>query len=118
MQRKRIRINDAHHTSCRLADRAHTIVLEDLNFKGMAKSAKSMVEEPGANVGVTAEPGYPGDWVVAACPPVGHGDRMHQASVPSSFDQPNICIQPLTGHCDPHLGLYSKLRAKVANWIA
>ncbi len=49
-QRKRIRDNDTHHISRKLADKAHTVVMEDLNTAGMTKSAKGTVEEPGTNV--------------------------------------------------------------------
>ena len=49
-KRKRIRDNDTHHISRALADRAHTVVLEDLNTAGMTKSAKGTREEPGTHV--------------------------------------------------------------------
>ncbi len=34
----------------KIADTAHTVVLEDLNTKAMTKSAKGTVENPGRNV--------------------------------------------------------------------
>ncbi len=49
-QRKRIRDNDTHHISRELADKAHTVVLEDLNTAGMTQSAKGTVEAPGTQV--------------------------------------------------------------------
>ena len=49
-KRKRIRDNDTHHISRELADKAHTVVLEDLNTAGMTISAKGTVKEPGSNV--------------------------------------------------------------------
>ena len=52
MQRKqkRRRENAAHQHSRKMADTAHTVVLEDLNTKAMTRSAKGTVEEPGTNV--------------------------------------------------------------------
>ncbi len=44
------RENAAHRHSRKLADTAHTVVLKDLNTKGMTASAKGTVEEPGRNV--------------------------------------------------------------------
>ena len=46
-KQKRRRENAAHQHSRKLADRAHTVVLEDLNTKAMTRSAKGTVEEPG-----------------------------------------------------------------------
>ena len=43
--------DDATHQASRtLADTAHTVVVEDLNTKGMTASAKGTREEPGTNV--------------------------------------------------------------------
>ncbi len=39
-KQKRIRSNDTHHVSLELVDRAHTIVLKDLNTAGLTQSAK------------------------------------------------------------------------------
>ncbi len=52
LQRKRARRRDnaTHHISRKVADTAHTVVLEDLNTKGMTQSAKGTVENPGRNV--------------------------------------------------------------------
>ncbi len=52
LQRKRARRRDnaTHQISRKIADTAHTVVLEDLNTKGMTKSAKGTVENPGRNV--------------------------------------------------------------------
>ena len=49
LQRKgaRKRDNATHQASRKLADTAHTVVVEDLNTKGMTKSAKGTVEAPG-----------------------------------------------------------------------
>ena len=49
-RQKRKRENAAHQHSRRLADTAHTVVVEDLHTKAMTKSAKGTVEEPGRNV--------------------------------------------------------------------
>ncbi len=49
-KRKRIRANDTHHISRRLADTAHTVVIEDLQVKGMTQSAQGTVAQPGENV--------------------------------------------------------------------
>ena len=49
-KQKNIRANDTHHISRELADKAHTIVVEDLNTAGMTKAAKGTVEAPGQNV--------------------------------------------------------------------
>ncbi|MXZ41810.1 MAG: IS200/IS605 family element transposase accessory protein TnpB, partial [Caldilineaceae bacterium SB0666_bin_21] len=49
-KQKRRRENAAHQHSRKLADTAHTVVLEDLNTKAMTRSAKGTVEEPGRNV--------------------------------------------------------------------
>ncbi len=40
----------AHQASRNLSDTAHTVVVEDLNTKGMTASAKGTVEAPGRNV--------------------------------------------------------------------
>ncbi|MCE2467998.1 MAG: transposase, partial [Caldilineaceae bacterium] len=52
LHRKRARRRDTatHQISRKVADTAHTVVLEDLNTKGMTKSAKGTVENPGRNV--------------------------------------------------------------------
>ena len=52
LQRKRARRRDnaTHQISRKVADTAHTVVLEDLNTKAMTKSAKGTVENPGRNV--------------------------------------------------------------------
>ncbi|MCY4519275.1 MAG: transposase [Caldilineaceae bacterium] len=44
------RENVGHQHSRKLADRAHTVVVEDLHTKAMTQSAKGTVEEPGRNV--------------------------------------------------------------------
>ncbi len=49
-QSQQIRDNDTHHISRELADKAHTVVLEDLNTAAMTKSARGTVEKPGTNV--------------------------------------------------------------------
>ena len=49
-QRRRRRDNATHQASRTLADTAHTVVVEDLNTKGMMASAKGTKEEPGTNV--------------------------------------------------------------------
>ena len=49
-KKKRRRENAAHQHSRRMADTAHTVVIEDLNTKDMTGSAKGTVEEPGRNV--------------------------------------------------------------------
>ena len=49
-QRKRKRDDATHQASRTLADTAHTVVVEDLNIKGMTQSAKGTKEEPGTNV--------------------------------------------------------------------
>ena len=46
----RRRDNATHQISRKVADTAHTVVLEDLNTKAMTKSAKGTVENPGRNV--------------------------------------------------------------------
>ncbi|MXZ25699.1 MAG: IS200/IS605 family element transposase accessory protein TnpB, partial [Caldilineaceae bacterium SB0665_bin_21] len=46
----RRRDNATHQVSRKVADTAHTVVLEDLNTKAMTKSAKGTVENPGKNV--------------------------------------------------------------------
>ncbi|MYA03534.1 MAG: IS200/IS605 family element transposase accessory protein TnpB, partial [Caldilineaceae bacterium SB0664_bin_22] len=52
LQRKGARKRDdaTHQASRKLADTAHTVVVEDLNTKGMTKSAKGTVEKPGRQV--------------------------------------------------------------------
>ena len=52
LQRKRARkrADAAHQHSRKLADRAHTVVVENLNTKAMTKSAKGTVEAPGKQV--------------------------------------------------------------------
>ncbi len=52
LERKRARRRDTatHQSSRKMADTAHTVVLEDLNTKAMTKSAKGTVENPGRNV--------------------------------------------------------------------
>ena len=52
LQRKRARKRDdaTHQASRKLADTAHTVVVEDLNTKAMTKSAKGTVAKPGRNV--------------------------------------------------------------------
>ena len=49
-RQKRIRANDTHHISRALADKAHTLVAEDLNTQGMTKSAKGTQDSPGTHV--------------------------------------------------------------------
>ena len=49
-KQKRRREDAAHQHSRKMADTAHTVVLENLNTKDMTRSAKGTVEEPGANV--------------------------------------------------------------------
>ena len=52
LQRKgaRKRDNATHQVSRKLADRAHTVVVEDLDTKGMIQSAKGTVDSPGRQV--------------------------------------------------------------------
>ena len=52
LQRRKARHldNATHQVSRKIADTAHTVVLEDLNTKAMTKSAKGTVEKPGRNV--------------------------------------------------------------------
>ncbi len=47
---KHIRAHDAHHISRALADKAHTVVIEDLHTRGMTTSARGTVDTPGTNV--------------------------------------------------------------------
>ena len=54
-KQKNARKNAAHHRSKTLASKAETLVREDLNIKGMTKSAKGTVENPGKNVTAKAE---------------------------------------------------------------
>ena len=49
-RKRRKRENAAHRHSRRMADTAHTVVVEDLNTQGMARSAKGTAEVPGTNV--------------------------------------------------------------------
>ncbi len=49
-RKKRWRENANHQASRKLADSAHTVVLEDLDIANMTKSAKGTAEEPGRNV--------------------------------------------------------------------
>ena len=49
-KRQRIRHNDTHHIGRRLADKAHTVVVENLHVSSMTKSAKGTTEHPGTNV--------------------------------------------------------------------
>ena len=49
-KQKRIRSNDTHHISRALADKAHTLVVEDLHTQGMTKSARGTKDSPGTNV--------------------------------------------------------------------
>ncbi len=49
-KRKRKRDDATHQASRTLADTAHTVVVEDLNIKGMTQSAKGTVAQPGRNV--------------------------------------------------------------------
>ncbi|MDE0670599.1 MAG: transposase, partial [Caldilineaceae bacterium] len=52
LQRRKARRRDnaTHQVSRKMADTAHTVVIEDLNTKAMTKSAKGTVENPGRNV--------------------------------------------------------------------
>ncbi len=49
-KQKRIRANDTHHISRQLADKAHTVVIEDLKIAGMTASAQGTEESPGTHV--------------------------------------------------------------------
>ena len=49
-QISRKRDDATHQASRKLADTAHTVVVEDLNTKAMTKSAKGTVDSPGRNV--------------------------------------------------------------------
>ena len=49
-KRRRRRENAGHQHSRKLADTAHTVVVEDLNTKAMTRSAKGTVKEPCRNV--------------------------------------------------------------------
>ncbi len=49
-KRQRIRHNDTPHSGRRLADKAHTVVVENLHVSSMTKSAKGTTEHPGTNV--------------------------------------------------------------------
>ena len=44
------RRNWQHHASRRIADSAHTVCIEDLNTRGMTRSARGTAENPGKNV--------------------------------------------------------------------
>ena len=45
-----VRSNWCHQASRRVADTAHTVVVEELNTKGMTRSAKGTADAPGTNV--------------------------------------------------------------------
>ncbi|MXX29075.1 MAG: transposase, partial [Gammaproteobacteria bacterium] len=45
-----VRSNWCHKASRRMADAAHTVAIEELNTKGMTRSAKGTKKEPGTNV--------------------------------------------------------------------
>ncbi len=45
-----MRDHDTHHISRKVADTAHTVVVEDLSTQGMTRSAQGTVESPGHNV--------------------------------------------------------------------
>lgn len=45
-----VRKNWAHQTTRRICDKYETVVIEDLNTKGMTASAKGTIDEPGKNV--------------------------------------------------------------------
>ncbi len=47
---RRVRDHDTHHISRKVADTAHTVVIEDLHTQGMPRSAKGTVESPEHNV--------------------------------------------------------------------
>ena len=49
-KRRRTRDNDTHQASRKMADTAHTVVVENLNTKGMTQSAKGTREAPGIHV--------------------------------------------------------------------
>ena len=49
-KKKRRRANAPHQHSRKMADTAHTVVVEDLNVKAMTQSAKGTVAQPGTNV--------------------------------------------------------------------
>ena len=49
-KQKRIRANDTHHISRALADKAHTLVVEELHTGNMTRSAKGTLDNPGTNV--------------------------------------------------------------------
>ncbi len=49
-KRKRSRDHDTHHISLRLADTAHTVVIENLQTQAMTQSARGTVDNPGRNV--------------------------------------------------------------------
>ena len=47
---QRIRDNDTHHHGHAFVDKASTVVMENLDTRGMTRSAKGTKEAPGANV--------------------------------------------------------------------
>ena len=49
-KQKRIRANDTHHISRALADKAHTLVVEELHIQRMTQSARGTREQPGTKV--------------------------------------------------------------------
>ncbi len=72
-KQKRVRDNDTHHISRALADKAHTLVAEALNTKGMTKSARGTPAQPGParhprHGQVGAEPQYIGQQLGATGP--------------------------------------------------
>ena len=65
LHRKRARKRDdaTHQASRKLADTAHTVVVEDLNTKGITQSARGTVEKPGRQVQQKSglKPQHPGE---------------------------------------------------------
>ncbi len=49
-KQKRVRANDTHQIGRALADKAHTLVVENLHTQRMTKSARGTREQPGTNV--------------------------------------------------------------------
>ncbi len=49
-KRRRIRANDTHHISRVVADKVHTVVLENLHTQAMTRSARGTQENPGTQV--------------------------------------------------------------------
>ena len=49
-KQKRVRAHDTHHISRALADKAHTLVAEDLHTRSMTQSAKGTQDSPGTHV--------------------------------------------------------------------